>query len=128
MMVAGIGCRKGSSGAAVFEAIGRALAAHGLTPSMLDRLATGQIKRGEAGIAAAADMLKLPLVIVENDALSAVSARCLTHSRKSLEATGADSLSEAAALAAAGEGGALLGPRIARNGVTCAIAHSEGDA
>lgn len=126
MIVAGIGCRKGSSATAVLDAISHALTLHGLQPEALDRLASGEIKRDEPGIQTAARDLSLPLDIVNDDALGAVKHRCLTHSPKSIEATNAPSLSEAAALAAAGQSAELLGPRIARHGVTCALARSEG--
>jgi cobalt-precorrin 5A hydrolase len=128
MIVAGIGCQKGSSGAAVTAAIRHALKAHGLARDLLDKLATGEIKRDEPGIWEAGEELKLTLEIIGKEALARASARCLTHSGKSVEVTGLASFSEAAALAAAGDGSKLLGPRIAHDGVTCALARSEGDA
>ncbi|NGO50535.1 cobalamin biosynthesis protein [Mesorhizobium camelthorni] len=51
----------------------------------------------------------------------------LTHSARSQAVAGSPSVSEAAALAAAGEGARLLGPRIVVGQVTCALATS-GDA
>jgi cobalt-precorrin 5A hydrolase len=51
----------------------------------------------------------------------------LTHSARSQVIAGTPSVSEAAALAAAGEGSRLLGPRIVVGPVTCALATS-GDA
>lgn len=126
VIVAGIGCRKGSSDTAVRGAINQALAVHGLALGALDKLATGEIKQSETGIIFAAEQLDLPLVIIADDALSVASARCMTHSQRSVQATGAASLSEASALAAVGSAGKLLGPRIAYNGVTCALARSEG--
>jgi cobalt-precorrin 5A hydrolase len=128
MITAGIGCRRGSSGAAVVEAISHALATHGLAHESLARLATGSIKRDEPGIREAAQKLNLALAIVEDSALREASRHCLTHSERSIKVTGTASLSEAAALAGAGRSGKLLGPRIARDGVTCALARSEGDA
>jgi len=128
MIVAGIGCRKGSSAEAIMNTIGDALAAHGLTVAAIDRMATGEIKRSEPGILRAAQELNIPLQIVEDEALQAVAGQCLTHSEKSIDLTGAASLSEAAALAVAGATARLLGPRFARDGVTCALARSEGDA
>ncbi|MGC4027238.1 MAG: cobalamin biosynthesis protein [Mesorhizobium sp.] len=128
MIVAGIGCRKGLTAQAIMRAIGQALAQHGLTATAIDRIATGEMKKSEPGILLSAQELNVPLQIVGDDALRSVSARCLTHSQKSVDVTGAASLSEAAALAVAGAGARLLGPRFVQDGVTCALAKSENDA
>jgi cobalt-precorrin 5A hydrolase len=56
-----------------------------------------------------------------------MSLRTLSHSEASLSAAGTPSVSEAAALAAAGEGARLAGPRIAVGPVTCAIAFGGGE-
>jgi cobalt-precorrin 5A hydrolase len=55
------------------------------------------------------------------------AANTLTHSARSQAVAGIPSVSEAAALAAVGEGARLLGPRIVVGPVTCALATS-GDA
>jgi cobalt-precorrin 5A hydrolase len=51
-----------------------------------------------------------------------VSLRGLTRSTASLSAAGSPSVSETAALAAAGQKSRLLGPRSVHGPVTCAIA------
>ncbi|MDZ5695864.1 cobalamin biosynthesis protein [Chelativorans sp. M5D2P16] len=93
----------------------------------IDALATAASKGDEPGIAGAAEFLGLPLITVSECDLKRVSARCLTRSAASLAATGVPSLAEAAALAAVGEEGRLLGPRIATGNVTCAIAQDRDD-
>lgn len=118
--VAGVGCRKNSAAADVLAAIDAALAAHGLERHALDAVAVVAHKGGEVGIAEAANALGLRLLEVE-----AKGIETLSRSPLSLEATGTASASEAAALAAAGEGARLLGPRIAAGGATCAIAESR---
>jgi hypothetical protein len=55
------------------------------------------------------------------------SAGTLTHSELSQALAGVPSVSEAAALGAAGDGARLLGPRTVAGPVTCALAIS-GDA
>jgi cobalt-precorrin 5A hydrolase len=132
MIVAGIGSRKGVSVAEVIAAVEAALEAHGLAVSALSALATTAFKREEEAIFAAGRELGLPVVVVEveafshdDEALRAVST--LTHSELSLALVGVPSVSEAAALAAAGHGARLLGPRIVVGPVTCALATS-GDA
>ncbi|TKT76973.1 cobalamin biosynthesis protein [Aquamicrobium sp. LC103] len=125
MIVAGIGCRKNVAADAVLAAIDRALEDHGRSRQDLSALATGSIKKDEMAIAATAERLRLPLVLVEQAELE--TPRTITHSPKAVAATGVGSLSEAAALSAAGPESRLLGPRIILNDVACAIATS-GDA
>jgi cobalt-precorrin 5A hydrolase len=67
------------------------------------------------------------LIIVEDEALEAAASRTLTRTDASGPAAGSPSVSEAAALAAAGVAARLAGPRIVLGPVTCAIAIS-GDA
>lgn len=127
MMVAGIGSRKGVSVEEVLAAIETALEAHGLAISALSALATAPLKKHEAGISAAGRALNLPVVIADDRVLQLASpgthSRCdLSHSR-----AGTPSVSEASALAVAGAGARLLGPRTVLGPVTCAIAIS-GDA
>jgi len=125
MIVAGLGCRKGVTGDEVLAAIRAALAAHALQTSDLEALAVPEQKTQEAGIHAAARELGLVVVVIGRAELENMASRTLTTSTPSLAATGAPSASEAAALAAVGKAGHLLGPRIALGPVTCAIA-SDG--
>ena len=126
MTVAGIGSRKGVSREEVIAALQTALKAHGLAMTELSALATTAFKRDEEAIFAAGRALGLPVIIVENKKFDAVSSRVLTHSDLSLSLAGTPSVSESAALAAAGEDARLLGPRIVVGPVTCAIAMSGG--
>lgn len=125
MIVAGIGCKKGSSERQVMNAVVQALAEHGMTINALSALATGEIKREEKVIGDAARHYGVPLIVVDNRDLKIAADRCLTLSERSLDYAGVASLCEAAAVAAAGKGADLLGPRIALEGVTCAIAQSN---
>jgi cobalt-precorrin 5A hydrolase len=122
VIVAGIGSRKGVSATEVIAAIEAALREHGLTKAALSLLATARMKQDEAGIIAAGAALNVPLILVDDEVLREMSANTLSHSDASLAAAGVGSVSEAAALAAAGEGARLAGPRIAVGPVTCAIA------
>lgn len=119
--VLGIGCRKGASGAAVLAAIRAVLAREGI--GHVDGLATADFKRDEPGIAEAREALCLPVIAVDRDALHSVAARALTRSEIVEKHTGLPaSLAECAALAAAGAGARLRGPRLALGPVTCALA------
>lgn len=122
VIVAGIGSQKGVSAAEVVAAIDAALTEHALSREGLAMLATASLKRDEAGIIAAGGAMNLPLVLVDDRALADMAPATLTRSSASMAAAGTPSVSEAAALAAAGEGARLAGPRIATGRVTCAIA------
>lgn len=117
MNVAGIGCRRGVAQGEVEAAIAAVLARDG--HPHLDALATGDAKRDEPAIAAAAASLGLPLLYPD---ITAGAAATLTRSARVEALLGVPSLAEAAALAAAGPGATLLGPRLAFGRVTCAIA------
>ncbi len=123
MMVAGLGCRRGAPAEDVLAAITYALSVAGREATGLARLATSAAKAGEPGLRHAAAVLGLELLSLPEAALHAAAPHCLTRSARALEATGLPSLAEAAALAGAGEGARLLGPRVAAGrAATCALA------
>lgn len=127
MIVAGIGSQKGVSAAEVVAAVEAALREHGLERDALSLLATARMKQDEAGIIAAGGTMNLPLILVDDDVLAEMSDLTITRSGASLAVAGTPSVSEAAALAAAGEGARLAGPRTAVGRVTCAIAIGGGE-
>ena len=126
MIVVGIGCRRDSPAARIAAAVDQALAQIGLPPERIDALAAPAFKLDEAGVAEAAAAIGVPLLWVGRSDLEAVQPLCRTRSSLAEAATGLAAVSEAAALAAAGHNARLLLPRIARNGVTCAVARGEG--
>lgn len=117
-LVAGIGCRRGTSGEEVMKTLAVALLEADRDLDELKCIATIPRKMGERGIISVAAMLELEMVIVDDAAVQVL----LTESAASRAATGLGSVAEAAALAAAGPGARLLGPRVASGGVTCALA------
>ncbi|CAM5661241.1 hypothetical protein MAUB1S_11531 [Mycolicibacterium aubagnense] len=121
MIVAGIGCRKGVDAAGVLAAVDAALLRHDLDRSALSALATTSFKQDEGAIFAAAELLGLKVIVVE-DADAGNTQAGLTRSDISLAFAGSPSVSEGAALAAAGKNARLLGPRLITGAVTCAIA------
>lgn len=121
MIVAGIGCRKDVDAGSVLAAVDAALRSHDLNRSALSALATTAFKRDEAAIFAAAEQLGLEVIVIEGQD---ESEGTLTHSDISLAIASSPSVSESAALAAAGEKAHLLGPRLVVGAVTCAIAVS----
>jgi cobalt-precorrin 5A hydrolase len=122
--VAGIGCRRGTGSDAIIAAVRTAEHAFDLT---VECLATAPLKAEEAGLVEAAKRLSLPLEIVSQDRLEAVASKIMTFSQLSLDHAGTPSVSEATALAAAGENARLVAPRLVVGDVTVAIA-TTGDA
>jgi cobalt-precorrin 5A hydrolase len=101
--VAGLGFRKAATLASLQDALARAGGA-------ADRLATAETK-AEAPVARAlAETLGVAICGIRREMLAAQTV--LTHSAVVAERFGTGSVAEAAALAAAGPGARLLGPRM----------------
>ncbi len=81
-------------------------------------------KADEPGLIEAARIIGVSLTPLSIAALNAQADRILTPSAPAQARFGAPNIAEAAALAGAGEGGRLLGRRLAANGATCAVALS----
>jgi cobalt-precorrin 5A hydrolase len=126
MIVAGVGCRKGTAGAQIEAAITAALAHAGLARAAVRLIATSAAKGSEPGIAAAASSIGVPLVLVAPRDLAAAGERTATRSARVLALAGVPSVAEAAALAAGGPAARLLAPRVAVGPATCALADSGG--
>jgi cobalt-precorrin 5A hydrolase len=126
MIVAGVGCRKGTAAAHIEAAIAAALARAGLGMAAIRLIATSAAKGGEPGIATAASSIGVPLVLVAPHDLAAAGTRAATRSERVLALTGVPSVAEAAALAAGGPAARLIAPRIAVGPATCALADSGG--
>jgi cobalt-precorrin 5A hydrolase len=122
LMVAGIGCRLGASAEEIDEAIKTALRQIKSSGRELVQIATAAAKGREPGVAAAARARGVPLVLIAQSDLEAANDRTLTKSHHSVKALNVQSLAETAALAAAGAGSRLLGPRVVVGRVTCALA------
>lgn len=125
-MVAGVGFRRGASADDILSAVRLALDAAGLAAEQLDALATAAFKAEEGGPGEAAARLKIPLVVCAPSEMERVAEKTLTRSQRVEAAVGVPSVAEAAALAAAGAGGKLLGARVATRIATCAIAIGAG--
>ncbi|MBO6727546.1 MAG: cobalamin biosynthesis protein [Rhizobiaceae bacterium] len=122
MIVAGIGARKNVTADEVLAALDAALATHDLPRAAISALASSSDKSAEPGIMEAATQLGIACQGMTDKLLRSVDT--ITRSDASIAATGLASLSEAAALAAAGPGGSLLGPRVALGPATCALART----
>jgi cobalt-precorrin 5A hydrolase len=125
MIVAGVGCRRGTPAPDIETAIRATLARAGVGADALDAIATAQAKGAEAGIAVAAKRFGVRVVLVPEAELKAASARSTTRSERVLALTGVPSVAEAAALAAAGPSARLVSPRLVIGAATCALAATE---
>jgi cobalt-precorrin 5A hydrolase len=124
LIAIGVGCRAGVAGEAIAALARRALAEAG-EPQGEKRMFTLAAKAEEPGLIEAARLLRATLTPLPLDALRAQAERILTPSAAARSRFGAPNIAEAAALAGAGQGGRLIGPRIAADGATCAVALSS---
>jgi cobalamin biosynthesis protein CbiG len=119
----GVGCRTGVAGAAIAALARRALEQAGAPEGEIGMF-TLAAKADEPGLIEAARIIGVTLTPLPTEALDAQAGRILTPSAAAQARFGAPNIAEAAALAGAGKGGWLLGPRLAAHGATCAIALS----
>jgi cobalt-precorrin 5A hydrolase len=126
MIVAGIGCKRGTSSEDVVGLILAVLSNFGIARENLDAIATEVSKADEGGIANAARSLSVPVIRCSLADLDRAIGKIVTHSSRVRALKGVPSIAEASALVAAGRNARLLGARAASDKVTCAIAVSEG--
>ena len=126
MIVAGIGCGRGTPSEDVVSVIFSALANFGIAQEDLSAIATETSKAEESGIANAALSLSVPLIRCLVADLGRVADQVVTRSSRVQALKGVPSIAEASALVAAGHNARLLGARVTANKVTCAIAIGEG--
>jgi cobalt-precorrin 5A hydrolase len=121
MIAIGVGCRRGTSAAAIERLVGEVMAT---VPSGERRLFTIADKANEPGLTEAAGRLGLQLTFLARAALRRQTALVRTPSPAAEATFGVPSVAEAAALAGAGAGASLIVKRMVRAGVTCAVAVS----
>jgi cobalt-precorrin 5A hydrolase len=126
MIIAGIGCRRGTPAAEIETAVSAALARAGLDRAAIGMMATSATKESEPGIAGAAAALGVPLAVVPAADLSAAGERVATRSQRVLTLMGVPSVAEAAALAAGGAEARLIVPRVVVGAATCALVEGGG--
>jgi cobalt-precorrin 5A hydrolase len=126
MIVAGVGCGRGTLSEDIVSLILAALATFGVAREKLDAIATEASKADECGIANAARSLSVRLIRCSIADLDRAADKVVTRSSRVQALKGVPSIAEASALVAAGPNARLLGARVAADKVTCAIAISEG--
>ena len=123
-LVAGVGCRRGTSREALGAWIESVLAANGLARSSLAALATVTLKADEPGLIALARSWGLPLIAFPPEQLDAHPG-IETPSERVRSKIGIAAVAEPAALRAAGAA-RLLVPKQKGPGVTLAVARKPG--
>ncbi len=126
MIVAGIGCRRGTLSEDIVSLIHAVLTSFSIGREKLDAIATETSKADENGIKDAAQRLSVRLIRCPIGDLEQVAGKVMTHSSRVQALKGVPSIAEASALAAAGRNARLLGARVTAEKVTCAIAIGEG--
>ena len=115
-LILGIGCKKGTNAAAIQAAVNEALTGH--EPAAVERVATIDLKEKEPGLLAFCAAHDLPLSVYSAEELAAAEGK-FTPSAFVKTVTGVDNVCERAAVRA---GGTILVPKLAKNGVTVAVA------
>jgi cobalt-precorrin 5A hydrolase len=126
MIVAGVGCRCGTSADEIERVVRMALGMFDLPVERLEAVATESDNATDPAFVEAVRRLSAKLVACTAGDLDRVAGRVLTTSKLVLKAGGLPSIAEASALAVAGPAGRLLGTRVATEHATCAIAIGEG--
>ncbi|MHB8283741.1 MAG: cobalamin biosynthesis protein [Caulobacteraceae bacterium] len=119
VIVAGLGFRTACPAEELIALIGQAEQTHGV---VVGALAAPDFKTQAPELLRAAKMLGLAVVAVTPAAMVEAQPLCLTRSPAALAVLGVAAVSEACALAAAGVGGRLLGPKRTSASATCALA------
>jgi cobalt-precorrin 5A hydrolase len=122
-IVAGVGFRAACTAEEIAALVRQVASAAGVE---VGRLAAPDFKAEAPALRRAAEMLGLELVLAPHARLAEVQPLCLSRSRAAEAATDLASVAEACALAAAGPGARLLGPRTSNGVATCALAQGEG--
>src|SRR5258708_28606389 len=126
MIVAGVGCRRGTSADEIERVVRLALGLFAVPAERLEAIATETEKATEPGFPEVARRLSVKLVACTVSDLDPVAGQVLTSSKLVLKAKGLPSIAEASALVVAGPNSRLLGTRVAPERATCAIASGEG--
>ncbi len=117
----GVGCRQNIPANMIAALVRRGLDLAGLSGAGAQMFSI-EDKREDIGLNDAARMLAMPLTFLPKSHLARYNGAGVTASKLVQAQFGLDSVCETAALAGAGEHGALVLARICENGATCAIA------
>lgn len=123
LLTIGVGCKRGVQAECLEKALTSALSERNLSQDSIAALATIDRKRDEPGLLELAQKWRLPLRCFSAEELNAVPG-AFTQSAFVRSVTGVDNVCERSAVLAA-EGGELLVPKRAGDGITVAIAQKK---
>ena len=122
MIVVGLGARQNVTAEQIQDVIFTVLEEQKFTLDHLDLIASIDREDISNAMSDAAATLMKPMTLISINRLKEENERCKTFSPTSMRQVGVPSVAEAAALAALGEDGQLIAPRIKRTNVTAALA------
>jgi Cobalamin biosynthesis protein CbiG len=126
-LIAGIGCRRGTRGADILQALHKVVAAQGRSLRSLKGLASVSVKEDEIGILAVGQQLGLPMEFLPIEKLREVVAkRGLEESDFVKAKIGVGNVCEAAAIAAS-QFGELIVSKKQFDGITIALARIKSE-
>ena len=120
----GVGCERGIPASELTDLVERTLAGADLSPRSLAGVFSVDLKAGEPAVHALAEALGLPARFFDPSTLEALTPRLANPSDLVFREVGCHGVSEAAALAAAGDDGALRVAKTKSRRATCAIAEA----
>ena len=120
----GVGCERGVAASELADLVERTLACAGLSPRALAGVFSVDLKMDEPAVHALAGTLGLPARFFDAPALEALTPRLANPSEAVFREVGCHGVSEAAALAAAGENGTLRVAKTKSKRATCAVAEA----
>lgn len=116
----GIGCRRGIAGADLKAEVGNILQSHSYSWNDINLIASAELKKDEPGLLALAEELGTPVKFFSGEELNSIQVNGVSHAAQ--EHLGINSVSEAAALLAAGNGAKLIfGKTASGSTVTAAL-------
>ncbi|MEG9861007.1 MAG: precorrin-3B C(17)-methyltransferase [Parvularculales bacterium] len=118
----GVGCERGVTGADMIALAHETLAEHNLAPESVAVIASLEVKIDEAAVHETAAAFNVETRFFDSPTLEALTPQLLNPSQSVYDVVGCHGVSEAAALAAVGEGAVLVAPKNVKGQITCAVA------
>lgn len=122
----GVGCARNCAPQELIALVEAAIAEAGIAPGALNGVFTLDLKADEPAVHALARKFDLPVRVFDAAALEAETPRLATPSDVVFAEVGTHGVSEAAALAGAGEEAILSVPKRKSQAATCALAQAPG--
>ena len=122
--VLGVGCARGCAPRELAALVADTLAEAGIAPGAVAAVGSLDLKADEGAVTALAASLGVPLRLFSGTELEAQAGRLMTPSDVVFAEVGCHGVSEGAALALAGDGGALVVAKRKTAHATCAIARA----